>query len=320
MPDTFASRATDCAWPCSGSSGWEHAPHQVMAPTSEVTALALWHTRGVITLFCTIAAAQLVAVNIDLLTVPTLASLLILGLGVPHGAADIAIIERQWHLTTWRQTVGALVVYVALAGCVIFAWWLRPQLCLALFLSGSAYHFGGDWGHNPLARTLRGAALLTATAVYHVQQDAEIFGWLTSPSTGAAMAVVMQMLSIPLLILAAIHSAMLACERSLVALEYGVVLSAALVLSPITFFVLYFCLLHSPRHMMSIRKVMWDWTLPRIVAKSAPYAGVAIGATLLGATLMTSLNAGPQLLTSVFIALAALTVPHMLMAEQGRDG
>jgi Brp/Blh family beta-carotene 15,15'-monooxygenase len=314
MRDDATDRAAAFARPCLGN-GASLVPNDPTRFSDTMETISSWHSGGVTALFCVLIAAHLIVGSLDLLVWPTLASALILCLGVPHGAADIAVIERTWHLTRWGETALALVAYLLLAGGVLLVWWLQPELSLALFLIGSAYHFGGDWGHHPPARMLRGAAMLIATTIFHEGQVIEIFGWLATPKAGDDVVAAMVALSGPIIVSAVFCALSRVRTRPRAALEYGATLAMAMILPPITFFILYFCLLHSPRHMLTIRTVLADWPLPRLLTTSAPYALMAIAGTLLGATLLSSLHAAPALLSAVFIALAALTVPHMLLAE-----
>lgn len=96
-------------------------------------------------------------------------------------------------------------------------------------------------------------------------------------------------------------------------MEIGSIVGAAIILPPITFFLLCFCLFHSVRHLFEVRVELSDHSLGNLAGGGAPYAGRAILGTLWGSALFVTLSSGLALLSAVFIALASLTVPHMLL-------
>ena len=191
----------------------------------------------------------------DLLKWPAIAALLVLVLGVPHGALDVALASHRQCFVGIRQTAAFLLKYIGLAGAVAGVWLLWPSGSLAAFLLLAAYHFGGDWtfAHHWTARLMLGAALLCATTMFHSEQVELVFSWLTAPPEAAWISRAMYTAA-PLVIASAVLNAARttgvgAGSRN----EFIIVLVSALVLPPITFFVLYFCLLHSIRHVFDIR-------------------------------------------------------------------
>jgi Brp/Blh family beta-carotene 15,15'-monooxygenase len=86
-------------------------------------------------------------------------------------------------------------------------------------------------------------------------------------------------------------------------------------LPPLLFFVLYFCGLHSPRHLIQAARGV----SPRLaLATGALFTGRAIGAGSLAWLATPGPGIEAKLLRVTFVGLAALTVPHMLLIELGR--
>lgn len=238
--------------------------------------------------------------------------------GLPHGALDPWVARRTG---LWRGRWGWLafnVVYVAVAATVAAVWWIAPGPGLVLFLAMSAWHFGGDWRKDVpgWARAAVGLALLALPAWRWPTQVGDVFTLLAGPD-GTRLAVGLGAAA-PLLAVAMVAAAALAWPRARAAtLELVAVAAFALLLPPLVYFIVYFCALHSLRHL-------------RIAARDADarsrwrMAGVALLYTAL--TLLAAAVAWPwlasgasatastdSLLRMVFIGLAALTLPHMLV-------
>jgi beta-carotene 15,15'-dioxygenase len=283
----------------------------------ERSLIHFYHRSFVIALFTLAVAAHMSMGAFDMLAWPALSAALILLLGAPHGALDVAVATRRHGLDTRRKIAGFLVRYVFLAGLVLGAWWLVPGLTLTLFLLISACHFGGDWGEKAsiTRRIVQGTALLTATAALHQAQVAAIFA-LLAPVT-AADAIAASMHAVAPIALGCVGGLTLRSIRRAPAqgCEFFVVLAGAVLLPPITFFLIYFCLLHSVRHLLGSREELAHATAFEVARQALPYASTAIIGCCAGAALIAQGNVGSAILPAVFITLAALTVPHMLLVE-----
>jgi beta-carotene 15,15'-dioxygenase len=275
------------------------------------------HRLATITMFAAVIAVSLFWNPVDLLDWPVEAAILILVLGVPHGALDVAIIQHRGGAAHPRALSWVLALYLGLALTVVCAWSLLPTFFLPAFLLYSAYHFGGDWVPDGarLKRLGFGAALLAATTIFHQSQVAHIFDWLTPNGPAEPLAQTMHAVAFPLLLVSGFMSLRLGRESPAAALEFATTLLAAVVLPPITFFALYFCFLHSVRHLAYVRRELYTQSALQIARSGAPYAIAAVAGTLAGAALLFNLDPGPALLSAVFVSLAALTVPHMALVD-----
>jgi Brp/Blh family beta-carotene 15,15'-monooxygenase len=102
-------------------------------------------------------------------------------------------------------------------------------------------------------------------------------------------------------------------QRKSDALELLSIAVGALLLEPLVFFTCYFALLHSPRHLLETAQGLGMTSLKRIYLATRP----VVLATLLLAgfaySLLPHIGMDARILRIVFIGLAALTVPHMLL-------
>ena len=101
------------------------------------------------------------------------ALLLIIVIGLPHGAFDAAIyglwrgqskVPTQAHSLALQPLIRFLIAYSAIAACVVIFWLLFPVLALGLFLVISAIHFGLGDSRPPLADRL--SLLLSVMVVW----------------------------------------------------------------------------------------------------------------------------------------------------------
>ena len=262
-------------------------------------------------------AAQAIGLGFNPLQWPLLASFIVLFLGVPHGAFDVALAKQRWSLTSNIEFAGFLVAYVAIAGVVVALWWLKPDVALPLFLAMAAYHFGGDWKNeiHLIPRTMIGATLLCAPALFYRNEVIEIFSWITPLPTAQATAAAMAFFALPLLQASALIVLICGIGCLIVAAEIAVLVILSLASPPLSFFLIYFCGLHSIRHTLAVAEDLNVRSFPELIKQSLPYAPLAIIGTILGATITAVIDVPMELLGVVFIVLAALTAPHMLLVD-----
>ena len=248
---------------------------------------------------------------------PVVAALAILILGVPHGGFDVAIATQRFNLCNRISLAWFLTSYIALAAAFLALWVVLPEAALPVFLMLSAVHFSGDW-EDPLEfipRLIIGGGLITAPALFHREQVTEIFSWLVPADVAKPTATMMAILSIPLLQAALVVAVLTMVRNRSAGFEVIAVLLLATTMPPLVFFIVYFCALHSPRHMVSVYQELRPDSLGVFIKQCLPYTPLAIGGTLIGSALLGYLGADQAILSAVFLALAALTVPHMLLID-----
>ena len=241
-------------------------------------------------------------------------------LGLPHGALDLPMAEALWPLRRPADRVRFHAAYLGLAGGVALLWWLAPAAALAAFLAYSALHFAGDWeGDGRLAQAAGGISAIGAPALFHTGEVAAIFALLGPGEAAAPLARALAAAGGAGAGLAAL-SLVAAPRRGrhAGAEQAGIWLGAAL-LPPLLYFVAYFCLLHALRHFAQTLAELPD------PARARRAAGAVTAVSILGAAgafaalhLSGGLAVQAASLQVVFIGLAALTVPHMLLVDRFR--
>ncbi|MGF1635217.1 MAG: Brp/Blh family beta-carotene 15,15'-dioxygenase [Phycisphaerae bacterium] len=252
-------------------------------------------------------------------------------LGMPHGAMDHRVGER-----VLRPLVGGAwpalfaVGYLGLAGGVVLVWQVAPYTTLVAFLGISAVHFGlGDVEGLRGSRTwlgfeavARGCVPVLLPVAFWPVQVAELFSWVLPPGRFVAhetLAAVAPWLAWPVLAGAAAVAAVCAARRrwqtSLEVLTLGV---SAYLLPPLAAFTLYFCLWHSARHLLDLAAWRGDGDVrrgtPRLLREAVPMTLLTLAAMAVAAVYLLPGYGIPATLVHVtFVALSALTAPHMLL-------
>ncbi|WP_279480086.1 Brp/Blh family beta-carotene 15,15'-dioxygenase [Aureimonas sp. SK2] len=244
------------------------------------------------------------------------AAILILGLGLPHGASDyLAAMAGHRMREDASRLVGFLALYLGTVGATLLLWYAAPGAALAAFLALSALHFAIDDvpdGLRLAERVARGLMPITLPALFHAEALAQLFAALSTPANGQALAEVSLFLATPMLTLVVLASVLrLRNGDREPALELALIASALLIFSPLVGFALVFALVHSRGQ---TRERMATLHLPTIRAYLLACAPTLLGAAILFASLGVLFFGGrAPALNAIFIGLAALTVPHMLV-------
>ena len=240
-------------------------------------------------------------------------------LGLPHGAIDAYIAQRDG---LWR-TMGGLAVfaaiYILIALTVIGAWVLMPVLSLIAFLIISAWHFGADAdARNRVERWLFGSLLLSLPSFFHPINVASLFEAISGASA-VGLAPILQILApvAAIGLIAMLVRSLLGTPRRLadIAIVSGLILFAW-VLPPLAYFAVYFCALHSPTHFRRVLRLVPPSERTGALAQTAGFTALTlIFAGIAFILLANEVSMQQSTLQILFIGLAALTVPHMFLVD-----
>lgn len=254
--------------------------------------------------------------RIELLAV----AVLILVLGVPHGALDTIFARQLYGIRKFRDWLRFGLIYLLLAALVVGLWQWQPALFLLGFLVISAAHFSGDptSGTSWPARALYGGAMIVIPAALHSAEISRLFSLLAGDDAAALVMPGLLLLSWPWLIGLLLAAAHRVRTDWLTALEMGSVGLLAALAPPLFAFVVFFCGMHSARHI--IRTIDYSGRFPpRLILGAAllPMVGVLV-ATAAAWHFLGGASPDARVIQLVFVGLAALTVPHMALVERVR--
>ena len=245
-------------------------------------------------------------------------------IGLPHGALDGAIAIHLGFTRKILHFMRFLALYIAMAGLVVGAWLLAPTVCLLGFLIISMLHFGaGDARHG--TGWLRSAEILAhgglvivgISQIHHDKVDV-IFGYLTGRDTALlwqgidVLTVIVGMAVVVCLAQALWHR-----RWRGTAVELGALSVLFALTPPLVGFAVYFCCVHSARHVYGIvNSLRRDISRFRMLNQAAAFtvASWAAGAAAIW-WFADMASPEPVVMRVVFIGLAALTVPHMILVD-----
>lgn len=287
--------------------------------------------------FCGLVLALVTASLVGFRLAPVAESLVALALiallGMPHGAFDVVFARKLYGPVDAQGWAVFTFLYVALAATVVGFWFVAPTPFLCAFLVCSALHFGGDpaAGASKLSRGLYGGAVIVLPALWHGPELQRLLGLVAGPASAAVVAPVLSEMAAPWLGAAALACVLLARRSRLAALELAALVALSVVTPPLVAFTVYFCAMHSPRHILrtlgslppfevrsALRMALWP-TLAVLTVLAAS-AALAVSGVLSQTAGLSGVKSIPAWVTQiVFVGLAALTLPHMLLLERVRQ-
>jgi Brp/Blh family beta-carotene 15,15'-monooxygenase len=261
---------------------------------------------------------------IDLLPV-----LFIMLIGLPHGAGDGLLAFKNFKPTPkgWVVFVSS---YLAIAAMVVALWYVYPVLGLLLFLIQSCIHFGlGDVSaSDQIARGTQSQSRLHHWAriiamgggpvllipLFHPIPVNDVFVLMSGQAASYLIIYVIFLLPVWL----AAFGIMLShlpktggSETALLLLLVGLYF----ILPPLWSFAIYFCCVHSLRHFVILNSQI-DGGLVKSghLGQILLFSALPIGVIFLFA-LQAQAHFTEALTAGLFISLAALTVPHMVLVD-----
>ncbi len=274
--------------------------------------------------FCALALLGLAATNwlsgLSDRTVLIAVATAIFLLGVPHGALDTVFARKLYRVGTPLQWLIFVVVYVLLALLVVLLWWALPRLFMAGFLLISALHFSGDPDIKLSlgVRMLYGSAAIVLPTLLHVPAVTALFAQLVGAQAAADLVAPLQWMSTPLLLGELMLIALALSADWLAGVEIALVVLLSVFASPLIAFTLFFCGMHSPRHFLRTAFLAGESPVTLLVRAALLPTLACLAAAALATVALSGQSIEVRLLRIVFVGLAALTVPHMVLVEQVR--
>jgi len=254
----------------------------------------------------------------------TLSLLAVVAIGLPHGAMDGAVALALGYGRNRTRMAGFILGYVALAALVVVFWLAFPVLALMLFLLISLVHFGnGDTEMKIIffrwmQIICHGGIVVVAIPLFHPAMTHELFTYLSGQDIGM-LTPYFNVLTV-LMAGAGVAYALAAIRLPTLRLpfiEFSGLLLAMWALPPIAGFAVYFACVHTPRH---VRRIFLK--LRAYDPEISPFRLTVIFTLLtwvLGGIAYTFLagrtTPDAAAFQVVFIGLAALTVPHMILID-----
>ncbi len=247
-------------------------------------------------------------------------SIVIFLFGVPHGALDTVYARQLHRIESTAGWTAFGLAYLAIAALVVGLWVVAPVVFLIGFLLISALHFGGDpqGETGTVRRVLYGGSVLICPVVLHAPQVRELYSMLAGSGAADVVVTASRWMSWPWLIATAVAALRCAKKDWVGSLELVSVTALMTLVSPVLAFTMFFCGMHSVRHAMRTRDYARTRTWAHLLRVAALPMLVTGLLTIAGWQFLQTSDFYARLVQLVFVGLAALTVPHMILVERVR--
>ena len=250
---------------------------------------------------------------------------LIFMVGLPHGAIDGAL-AQSFKLNTRKKYVEFLLGYQLCALAVILFWYLFPGLALTIFLLFPVFHFGScDWLNygQPKNKFLvvftHGMLVIFGVVFFNEKESYALFSLLSNRDLSSIPYLfwpgyIATTVAFVVYVLKSIKEPYLRVGVA----ELSIILLSAYFFSVLVAFTIYFCFIHSLKHTKHVLRLL---DLENVKYRKAFFSAVVF--TLLAwlfayiafKRLHFDLSIEDSLLKVIFIGLASLTLPHMILVE-----
>ena len=248
-------------------------------------------------------------------------------IGVSHGALDHIKGYRLMKIYKIQNKYFFYSIYIFSCLLVISFWIIFPLITLLLFLLLASYHFGKE--DSCVGRVIKkkfisinilylfkGSLVVIAPLLFHTKETLQIFQILNVN------------LSLPhenfllVSLLISFIANWIIMNRSnnggFFLADWATILTLNLFLSPLVAFTIYFCFLHSVRHsfglIYELDKKNFKSGLNRFIKKAQSLTLVTVILFLFSVYFLTNYYVlDDAILKVVFIGLASLTFPHILL-------
>ena len=279
---------------------------------------------------------SLIAFKFNTLTIsPFICLLLILSIGISHGSLDNFKGRKLFQILKIDNFSIFYFAYILIALIVIFLWILIPYVSLIIFLMVASYHFGKEDTqflivensyYNQFLFLLKGSLIVFAPMYFHFNETISIFKLLFIENENfynfldliESKKILLYCIILSTLANILLFTKNFELKKFTIFLDYFSIIIINYYFSPLVAFTIYFCFLHSVRHSISLMSELDRDDLGNgfkiFVKKALPLTIItaifcAIGLYLLNNTY----NLESSILKIIFIGLASLTFPHILL-------
>ena len=234
--------------------------------------------------------------------------------GLPHGALDPLVSNYLMGASSFRRRSLFYLNYLLKAGMAFMFWLWQPEIMLLLFLVFSAWHFSDDW-RETLPRLHQigvGISMVVLPIFFRPLDSALLFSYLGAGWPESMIRSVSFLPGIFCCVIMILAISYTTRKRPWMSFELLSLCALAALTSPLIFFSVYFCLLHSPRHILKVVTVL-KISARKALLYAIVFTFLAAVITLFALGSRVDINSASGLTQAVFIGLFCLTVPHMFL-------
>jgi Brp/Blh family beta-carotene 15,15'-monooxygenase len=266
---------------------------------------------------------------------PLMCFFLILIIGVSHGAYDHIKGRSLLKIYNINNIFIFYLSYILVGLIVIFTWFVTPSISLLIFLIFASFHFGKEDSQFLLKKrsityliffVFKGLLIVTAPLYFNFVETINIFklllienenfyrylDWIESKN------ILITLISLSFLVNILLIIVNFKISNLTLLLDFVSILILNYFLSPLVAFTIYFCFLHSIRHIIAIanevnNRNFYDG-LKEFIKKASTLAIVTVILFILALIITYNyFEINDAILKIIFIGLASLTFPHILL-------
>jgi beta-carotene 15,15'-dioxygenase len=277
-------------------------------------------------------------------TINLLCLFLIMTIGISHGSLDNLKGEKLLKIYKIKNQSIFYLLYIFICLVVILIWLFLPSLMLCIFLLVASYHFGKEDSiifhsqefkhgikefHKPkydiLIFTLKGSMIVVFPLSFHFSEILEIFKILLIDNK-YFIEILSNIFENNLLGIAILFTPVIAnyfTVRNIddfvfIYIELICILALNIIFTPLIAFTIYFCFLHSVRHSATLIHELdiknFSKGFKKFVNKALPLTLITAVFFVVSIYFLTNYYVlDDAILKVIFIGLASLTFPHILL-------
>ena len=285
-------------------------------------------------LFCNVCSIITFKISYIVIS-PLICLFLILSIGVSHGSLDNLKGKKLFQIYGINNFGIFYLSYILISLSVIFFWIIIPSISLIIFLIIASHHFGKEDTQflivensylNQFFFFLKGTLIIFAPMYFHFDETISIFKLLLIDNESfyeflnfiesnkiLLYGIILSTLSSIILFIKNFE-----LKKFTIFLDYFSILIINFYFSPLVAFTVYFCFLHSIRHSISLVYELDNNDLMNglkiFTKKALPLTIVTATFCFLGLYFLNNTyNFDSSVLKIIFIGLASLTFPHILL-------
>ena len=259
--------------------------------------------------------SKFIGQNISNNTLSIILITFIIFFGLPHGALDTLIAKKFNLYKNFFQFLTFNFIYISLALIVFIVWQIIPIFSLFIFLIISGYHFSEDWDSYNIDRIKKlalGFSIINLPILFNKNLVEEIYFYITGSDYIYYFSSFQLTISY-LNLLFLLYFLLSKTISTNIFLQIILFILSAYMLEPILFFICYFCFFHSIKNFKESKTLLLEINKRKITFATLINTLLSV---ILGVIIFFFIYSDFNLqnITSlIFIGLAALTVPHILL-------
>ena len=253
---------------------------------------------------------------------------LIATIGVSHGSLDNYKGKKLLKFYSLKNLIIFYLSYILIALFIILLWKILPTTTLFIFLIIAAYHFGKEDSLNKIKKSnfkllyyfSRGSIIIFAPLAFHTNDTIEILKIISSDIFIEYLFYLEKYYFFKLTLSLVILSSYLISGKESASFYFEVpaILAMNYFFTPFFAFTIYFCFLHSVRHIISLSSELDKENIKKglniFLNKALPLSLITAILFIIALYFLLDFNQiNEAIFKVIFIGLASLTFPHILL-------